>query len=65
MNPSSFSHLVGRWWQALALFLAMAACAMSATAQEFPTKRVRILIGQPPGGGSDLPICKRCSTCRM
>lgn len=54
MNTSPCSRLVGRWLQAISLALATLVGTMPAAAQDFPTRRVRILIGQPPGGGSDL-----------
>ena len=38
----------------VALALTACACAVPALAQDFPARRVRFLIGQPPGGGSDV-----------
>ena len=38
----------------VALALTVCACAVPALAQDFPARRVRFLIGQPPGGGSDV-----------
>ena len=54
MNTSLFSRLICGWLQGTTLAVATLVNTMPATAQDFPTKRVRLLIGQPPGGGSDL-----------
>jgi tripartite-type tricarboxylate transporter receptor subunit TctC len=35
-----------------ALF-ALCACAVTAIAQQYPTKPIRVIVGQPPGGGVD------------
>ncbi|MFN0164748.1 MAG: Bug family tripartite tricarboxylate transporter substrate binding protein [Burkholderiales bacterium] len=43
-----------RLFVAAGLALVAAIPAVPAMAQDFPARRVRILIGQPPGGGSDL-----------
>jgi tripartite-type tricarboxylate transporter receptor subunit TctC len=48
------SPLANRFLTTALLVLAMCASTLPAKAQDFPSKRVRILIGQPPGGGSDL-----------
>ena len=44
----------GAWLSRIALALICAALATPAQAQDFPARRVRFLIGQPPGGGSDV-----------
>ena len=36
-----------------ALLLAAAGASLGASAQNFPSKPVRVLIGQPPGGVQD------------
>ncbi len=54
MTTKCRSTMAGRFLTAAMLAIALCACAVPAAAQDFPTRRVRILIGQPPGGGSDL-----------
>lgn len=54
MNGILVVALSRRWFVAAGLALAAVISAVPAMAQDFPVRRVRILIGQPPGGGSDL-----------
>lgn len=54
MTAHHRSPLANRFLTSALLALAMCACALPAPAQDYPARRVRILIGQPPGGGSDL-----------
>ncbi len=54
MTAHHRSPLANRFLTTALLALAICACAVPAAAQDFPSKRVRFLIGQPPGGGSDL-----------
>ena len=42
------------WLSGIVLALVCVALATPAQAQDFPARRVRFLIGQPPGGGSDV-----------
>lgn len=54
MTAHYHSPLANRFLTTALLVLAMCLCVLPATAQDFPSKRVRILVGQPPGGGSDM-----------
>ena len=38
----------------LTILLAGALCAVSAPAQQYPTKTIRLIVGFPPGGGTDI-----------
>jgi len=54
MTAHNRSLLSNRFLTTVLLVFTMCACALPAAAQDFPSKRVRILIGQPPGGASDV-----------
>ena len=53
-NNNRCGPRAGAWLSGIALALICAALATPAHAQDFPARRVRFLIGQPPGGGSDV-----------
>ena len=54
MNNNRCTPCTGRRLLGIALALICVALATPALAQDFPARRVRFLIGQPPGGGSDV-----------
>ena len=54
MNNNLCTPCTGRRLLGIALALICVALATPALAQDFPARRVRFLIGQPPGGGSDV-----------
>ena len=54
MNNNRCTPCTGRRLLGSALALICVALATPALAQDFPARRVRFLIGQPPGGGSDV-----------
>ena len=54
MHDSRDTLATGRWLAGIALAFICLALSMPAMAQDFPARRVRFLIGQPPGGGSDV-----------
>ena len=54
MHSSRSTQVTGRRLLGIALAFICVALAMPASAQDFPARRVRFLIGQPPGGGSDV-----------
>ena len=54
MHSSRSTQATGRRLLGIALAFICVALAMPASAQDFPARRVRFLIGQPPGGGSDV-----------
>ena len=54
MNTLSNLQMTIKGLKRVALLLIIITFLMPAIAQDFPTKRVRLLIGQPPGGSSDV-----------
>ncbi len=54
MHDSRPARASGRRLLGIALAFICVALAIPALAQDFPARRVRFLIGQPPGGGSDV-----------
>lgn len=44
----------GRWLKPLSIALLAAGCALVAAQDAFPNKPIRMLLGYPPGGGSDI-----------